>query len=70
MELSPRQIGLLDNVEINQRKKQNGAANTELNQIQSEQFQQLLQEHKKYENECKEGVIKQFFKKRNLKMNE
>ena len=60
MELSPRQIGLLDNVEINQRKKQNGAANTELNQMQSEQFQQLLQEQKKYENECKEGVIKQF----------
>jgi len=29
--------------------------------MQSEQFQQFLQEQKKYENECKESVaIKQF----------
>ena len=31
MELSPRKIGLLDHVEINQRKKQNGAVLTILN---------------------------------------
>ena len=52
-------LGFQINIEINQRKKQNGAAITELNQMQSEQFQQFLQEQKKYENECK-GVIKQF----------
>ena len=52
-------LGFQINVKINQRKKQNGAAITELNQMQSEQFQQFLQEQKKYENECK-GVIKQF----------
>ena len=49
-------LGFQINIEINQRKKQNGAAITELNQMQSEQFQQFLQEQKKYENECK-GVI-------------
>ena len=52
-------IGPLDNVKINERKKQNGAAITELNQVQSEQLQQFLQQ-KKIENECKEGIIKQF----------
>ena len=44
MELSPRKIGLLDNVVMSQRNKQNGAAITELNQMQSEQFHQFLQE--------------------------
>ena len=36
MELSPRKIGLLGNVKIYQRNKQNGAAITELNQMQFE----------------------------------